>query len=120
MTDELKIHAQNHGFTIKDLAITAEDVVGDGIPQGYLVGSALQVALGAVNAGKVSNEKQALLDLIHEYMGWVRNMIDVPPKETEPFCMFCPCYCDAAYSDSCYSCEEARNGFFGDEDSLII
>jgi len=118
MTDELKIHAQNHGFTIKDLAITAEDVAGDGIPQGYLVGSALQVALGAVNARKVSNEKQALLDLIHEYMGWVRNIIDVPPKETEPFCPFSPAYCDDAYSGSCYLCEKSREDFLSDEDSL--
>lgn len=113
------IVASKQCFTIKDLAITGEDVMNDGIPQGPLVGAALKVALAAVIAEKVSNEKQALLDLIHEYMGWVRKAVDVPPKETEPFCMFCPCYCDAAYSDSCYSCEEARNGFLGDENSLI-
>ena len=115
----LEILAQNQCFTVKDLAITGKDVMNDGIPQGPLVGAALHVALAAVIAEKVSNEKQALLDLIHQYMGWVRRAIDVPPKETEPFCMFCPCYCDAAYSDSCYSCEEARNGFLGDENSLI-
>ena len=46
------------------------------------------------------------------YKDWVTRRIAVPVDEMEPFCPFYgpekTGYCNMAYSDNCYACEEAR------------
>lgn len=113
-----EIIASNQCFTVKDLAINGTDVMADGIPQGPMVGAALKTALDGVINDKVPNEKQELLDYIQSYMDFIRNRTDVPVSETEPFCPFSFCgYCNAAYSDYCYICDEPRKEWCCDKDS---
>lgn len=107
-----EIIAKNQCFTVKNLAVSGKDVMADGIPQGPMVGAALKAALDGVINDKVLNEKQALLDYIQSYMAFIRNKTDVPVSETEPFCPFSFCgYCNVAYSDYCYTCDEPRKEF---------
>ena len=47
---------------------------------------------------------------------FVRRTIDIPTDCREPFCPFgfpavCYCYCDAAYSSSCYICINAKEAY---------
>lgn len=101
-----QIIAANQCFSLKDLAVNGNDVIRDGIPEGPMVGAALQVALDGVIEERVTNDKQELLDYIHAYMEFIRKNTDVPLSETEPFCPFYSGgYCDVAFSQSCYSCE---------------
>ena len=96
----------NQCFSLKDLAVNGNDVIRDGIPEGPMVGIALQVALDGVIEETVPNRKQELLDYIHAYMGFVRKYVDIPLSESEPFCPFCGVgYCSVAFSSYCYSCE---------------
>lgn len=46
-----------------------------------------------------------------KYEDFVRNTIDVPREETEPFCPFTIGYCDVAYSEFCFICQESRKVF---------
>ena len=43
---------------------------------------------------------------------FVKNTITVPLEETEPFCPFCPAYCDSAFTDRCYTCYIAEQNFY--------
>ena len=117
----LEILAQNQCFTVKDLAITGEDVMNDGIPQGPMVGCALNTALNGVMADRVPNERKALLEYIQAYFAFVRNRIDVSFNEMEPFCPFwteeCVGYCNGAYTDKCYSCECPIQEWIGKENN---
>lgn len=67
-----EIIASRQCFSMKDLAINGSDVMNDGIPEGRMVGSALNAALDAVIAGAVDNQKDILLDVVHDYFGFVR------------------------------------------------
>ena len=91
---------------MKDLAINGSDVMNDGISEGRMVGSALNAALDAVIAGAVDNQKDILLDVVHDYFGFVRKRIDT--YDVEPFCQFGCAQCDVAYTEHCYWCEESR------------
>lgn len=46
-----------------------------------------------------------------KYEDFVRKTIDVPREETEPFCPFTIGYCDVAYSEFCFICQESWKGF---------
>ena len=51
----------NEAFSLKHLAITGNDVMALGVPEGPAVGSALKRALDAVIDGQVPNDRDALL-----------------------------------------------------------
>ena len=41
------------------------------------------------------------------YEEFVNRRISIQPEEMEPFCPFGVGYCDNAYSDKCYGCEDS-------------
>ena len=55
--------AEKPCFTLKDLAVNGRDLTAAGL-KGKAVGEALQFLLEAVMDGRVSNEKEALLDIL--------------------------------------------------------
>ncbi len=61
-TDE--IIAQGQCFSLKDLAISGQDVIAAGVTPGPEVGRALKQALEQVLSGQLPNERSALLELI--------------------------------------------------------
>ena len=61
-TDE--IIAQGQCFSLKDLAISGQDVIAAGVTPGPEVGRALKQALEQVLSGQIPNERSALLELI--------------------------------------------------------
>lgn len=101
-----EIIASNQCFTVKNLAINGNDVMQDGIPEGRMVGAALNAALDAVISGVVENQKDILLDVVHDFFSYVREGIDT--RDAEPFCPFGCAQCDVAYTEHCYWCEESR------------
>ena len=56
--------AEQPCFTLKDLAVNGRDLIAAGL-KGKAVGEALQALLEAVMDGKVSNNKEALLDYLN-------------------------------------------------------
>lgn len=46
-----------------------------------------------------------------KYEAFVRETIDIPREETEPFCPFTIGYCDVAYSEFCFICQESWKCF---------
>lgn len=108
-----EIIASRQCFSMKDMAINGNDVMSDGIPEGRMVGSALNAALDAVIAGAVENQKDILLDAVHDYFGFVRKRIDT--QDVEPFCPFGCAYCDVAYTEHCYWCEEPRKEWLNEQ-----
>lgn len=101
-----QIIASRQCFTVKNLAINGIDVMNEGVPEGRMIGAALNAALSAVISGFADNDKQTLLEIIHEYFGFVRNRIDTPRVSHQ--CPFGILLCDMAYTDNCYCCEQAR------------
>ena len=55
---------QNAAFTVRQLAITGDDVINLGIPAGPAVGEALNAALDAVIDEHLPNERKALLQFV--------------------------------------------------------
>ena len=53
-------------FSLKDLAVSGNDLINVGIPAGKELGKALDFLLDAVMNEKVENEKQALLDFLND------------------------------------------------------
>lgn len=46
---------------------------------------------------------------LHEY---IRSRIEIPGEYKEPFCPFCPAYCDSAFTDRCFTCYIAEQDFY--------
>ena len=62
----------------------------------------------ARNSKRYFREKAKRARLFNaEYREWVKNTLAA--QEPEPFCPFAGGYCDSAYSDSCYTCEDAKS-----------
>ena len=57
-------------FSRKDLAVTGKDLLAKGIPAGPAVGKALEVLLNAVIDGKISNQREVLLQYLREESPW--------------------------------------------------
>ena len=57
-----EILAEKACFSLRDLAVSGDDLTALGIPKGPAVGKALRMLLDAVIDGKAENEKNALLD----------------------------------------------------------
>lgn len=57
-------------FSRKDLAVTGKDLLAEGIPAGPAVGKALEVLLNAVIDGKISNQREVLLQYLREESPW--------------------------------------------------
>lgn len=45
------------------------------------------------------------------YKEFVKQRISIPIEEAEPFCPFGISYCNDAYSEKCYSCQESWNEY---------
>ena len=61
----------------------------------------------ARNSKRYFREKAARARLFNsEYRAWIKNTLAA--QEPEPFCSFAGGYCNSAYSDSCYGCEDAK------------
>ena len=48
----------------------------------------------------------------NSFHDFVRSRIEIPGEYKEPFCPFSPAYCDAAYSDNCYTCYIAEQDYY--------
>lgn len=51
-------------FTVKDLAINGDDILSIGVKQGKAVGTLLNMCLEAIIDERITNEKEALLELV--------------------------------------------------------
>ena len=59
-----EILAEKACFSLRDLAVSGDDLLALGIPKGPEIGKTLALALDAVIDGKAENEKTALLDYL--------------------------------------------------------
>ena len=59
-----EILAARDCFSLRDLAVSGDDLMALGVPKGPAVGAALKSLLGAVIDGAVPNEKSALLSFL--------------------------------------------------------
>ena len=53
-------------ITIADLAVSGEDLLAEGIPQGVRIGKALAMLLEEVTEERLPNEREALLRFLRE------------------------------------------------------
>ena len=68
---------QRECFSLKDLAINGDDLLGIGYKPGKLVGYCLNTLLSAVIDGTLENNKETLLQFAREYMYWrIQNEYD--------------------------------------------
>lgn len=58
----------DEAFSLKNLAIRGQDVIAAGVPQGPLVGAALEQALDAVIDEKIPNEREPLLVFVQNFI----------------------------------------------------
>ena len=59
-----EILAEKACFSLRDLAVSGDDLLALGIPKGPEIGKTLAFLLDAVIDGKAENEKTALLDYL--------------------------------------------------------
>lgn len=68
---------QQECFSLKDLAINGDDLLGIGYKPGKLVGYCLNTLLSAVIDGILENDKESLLQFARKYMCWrIQNEYD--------------------------------------------